>query len=206
VVHKKVYPKFIEKFRTTSSCIKIGNGLERGTDMGPVINESQFKKILKYIDIGKREGAKLILGGKPYQKGRCSKGYFIEPTIFGEVRPEMRIAQEEIFGPVVSVIKAEGLEEAIQIVNQSPYGLSSAIYTQDVNSSAIGERDLETGIVYINASTIGAEIQLPFGGIKHSGYGRKEAGGRGGALDTYSRWKVIYRDFSGRLQKAQIDK
>ena len=206
VVHKKVYPKFIEKFRTTSSRIKIGNGLERGTDMGPVINESQFNKILKYIDIGKREGAKLILGGKPYQKGRCSKGYFIEPTIFGEVHPEMRIAQEEIFGPVVSVIKAEGLEEAIQIVNHSPYGLSSAIYTQDVNSSAIAERDLETGIVYINASTIGAEIQLPFGGIKHSGYGRKEAGGRGGALDTYSRWKVIYRDFSGRLQKAQIDK
>jgi aldehyde dehydrogenase (NAD+) len=118
----------------------------------------------------------------------------------------MRIAQEEIFGPVVSVIKAEDLEDAIQIVNHTPYGLSSSIYTQDVNASAIAERDLETGIVYINASTIGAEIQLPFGGIKHSGYGRKEAGGRGGALDTYSRWKVIYRDFSGRLQKAQIDK
>jgi aldehyde dehydrogenase (NAD+) len=118
----------------------------------------------------------------------------------------MRIAQEEIFGPVVSVINAEDLEDAIQIVNRTPYGLSSSIYTQDVNASAIAERDLETGIVYINASTIGAEIQLPFGGIKHSGYGRKEAGGRGGALDTYSRWKVIYRDFSGRLQKAQIDK
>jgi aldehyde dehydrogenase (NAD+) len=118
----------------------------------------------------------------------------------------MRIAQEEIFGPVVSLIRAEDLEEAIRIVNQTPYGLSSAIYSQNVNSTAMAERDLETGIVYINASTIGAEIQLPFGGIKHSGYGRKEAGGRGGALDTYSRWKVIYRDFSGRLQKAQIDK
>ena len=174
--------------------------------MGPVINESQFKKILKYIEIGKKEGAKLILGGKAYQKGHCSKGYFIEPTIFIEVTPEMRIAQEEIFGPVVSVIKAEDLQDAIQIVNQTPYGLSSAIYTQNINSSAIVERDLETGIVYINASTIGAEIQMPFGGIKRSGYGRKEAGGRGGALDTYSRWKVIYRDFSGRLQKAQIDK
>jgi aldehyde dehydrogenase (NAD+) len=206
VVHKKIYQKFIDKFKTTASRLKLGNGLQKGTDMGPVINESQFNKILKYIEIGKREGAKLFLGGKAYQKGNCSKGYFIEPTIFIEVTPEMRIAQEEIFGPVVSVIKAEDLEDAIQIVNCTPYGLSSAIYTQNVNASAIAERDLETGIVYINASTIGAEIHLPFGGVKQSGYGRKEAGGRGGALDTFSRWKVIYRDFSGRLQKAQIDK
>jgi len=206
IVHKKAYKKFIERFKTAGSYLSIGNGLQRETDVGPVINESQFNKVLKYIEIGKKEGAKLILGGKAYRKGSCSKGYFIEPTIFGEVTPEMRIAQEEIFGPVVSAIKAEDLEDAIQIVNHTPYGLSSAIYTQNVNSSAIAERDLETGIVYINASTIGAEIHLPFGGIKHSGYGRKEAGGRGGALDTYSRWKVIYRDFSGQLQKAQIDK
>jgi len=174
--------------------------------MGPVINEAQFKKILHYIDIGVKEGATLLIGGKPYQKGNCSKGYFIEPTLFGNVTPEMQIAQEEIFGPVVSIIKAQDLEDALRIVNRTPYGLSSSIYTQNVNSTAIAERDLETGIVYINASTIGAEIQLPFGGIKHSGYGRKEAGGRGGALDTYSRWKVIYRDFSGKLQRAQIDK
>ena len=206
VVHKKVYRKFREKLKTAASRLKLGDGLQKETDVGPVINESQFKKILKYIEIGKNEGGKLILGGKACQKGSCSKGYFIEPTLFIDVTPEMRIAQEEIFGPVVSVIKAEDLEDAIQIVNRTPYGLSSSIYTQDVNASAIAERDLETGIVYINASTIGAEIQLPFGGIKHSGYGRKEAGGRGGALDTYSRWKVIYRDFSGRLQKAQIDK
>jgi len=206
VVHKKVYRKFIEKFKNRASRLKLGDGLEKETDVGPVINESQFEKILKYIEIGKNEGAKLILGGKACQKGNGSKGYFIEPTLFIDVTPEMRIAQEEIFGPVVSVIKAEDLEDAIQIVNRTPYGLSSSIYTQDVNASAIAERDLETGIVYINASTIGAEIQLPFGGIKHSGYGRKEAGARGGALDTYSRWKVIYRDFSGRLQKAQIDK
>jgi acyl-CoA reductase-like NAD-dependent aldehyde dehydrogenase len=206
VVHKKIYQKFIETFKNRTSGLKLGDGLQKETDVGPVINESQFNKILNYIEIGKREGAKLILGGRAYQKGSCSKGYFIEPTIFVEVTPEMRIAQEEIFGPVVSVIKAEDLEDAIEIVNRTPYGLSSAIYTQNVNSSAVAERDLETGIVYINASTIGAEIHLPFGGIKHSGYGRKEAGGRGGALDTYSRWKVIYRDFSGRLQKAQIDK
>jgi len=206
IIHKKVYRTFTEKFRAAASRLKLGNGLQKGIDMGPVINESQFNKILKYIDIGKKEGARLILGGKPYQKGSCSKGYFIEPTIFGEVTPEMRIAQEEIFGPVVSLIRAEDLEDAIRIVNNSFYGLSSAIYTQNVNYSAIAERDLETGIVYINAPTIGAEIHLPFGGIKYSGYGRKEAGGRGGALDTYSRWKAIYRDFSGGLQKAQIDK
>ena len=206
VVHKRVYREFTERFRKAASRLKLGDGLQKATDVGPVINQSQFNKILKYIEIGKKEGAKLILGGKACQKGDCSKGYFVEPTIFSGVTPEMRIAQEEIFGPVVSVIKAEDLEDAIQIVNRIPYGLSSAIYTQDVNSSAVAERDLETGIVYINASTIGAEIQLPFGGVKHSGYGREEAGGRGGALDTYSRWKVIYRDFSGRLQKAQMDK
>ena len=206
VLHKRVYRKFTEKFIGAASRLRLGDGLQKETDMGPVVNESQFQKVLKYIDVGKKEGAKLLLGGKAYQKGNCYKGYFIEPTIFGDVAPEMRIAQEEIFGPVVSLIRAEDLEEAIRIVNQTPYGLSSAIYSQNVNSTAMAERDLETGIVYINASTIGAEIQLPFGGIKHSGYGRKEAGGRGGALDTYSRWKVIYRDFSGRLQKAQIDK
>ena len=206
VAHRKVYRKFIEKFKTAASRLKLGDGLQKETDMGPVINESQFNKILRYIETGKSEGAKLILGGKACRKDNCSKGYFIEPTIFIDVTPEMRIAREEIFGPVVSVIKAENLEDAVQIVNRTSYGLSSSIYTQNVNASAIAERDLETGIVYVNASTIGAEIQLPFGGIKHSGYGRKEAGGRGGALDTYSRWKVIYRDFSGRLQKAQIDR
>lgn len=206
VIHKKVYRTFAEKFKAVTSRLRLGDSLQKETDVGPVINEFQFKKILNYIDIGKKQGAKLVLGGKAYQKGNCSKGYFIEPTIFGEVTSEMRIAQEEIFGPVVCLIRAEDLGDAIRIVNQTRYGLSSAIYTRNVNSSAVAERDLETGIVYINASTIGAEIQLPFGGIKDSGCGRKEAGGRGGALDTYSRWKVIYRDFSGRLQKAQIDK
>ena len=206
ILHKKIYRKFAERFKDAASSLRLGNGLQKEIDMGPVINESQSKKVLQYIDIGKKEGAKLLSGGKACTKGDCAKGYFIEPTIFGDVAPQMRIAQEEIFGPIVSLIKAEDLQDAIRIVNDTPYGLSSSIYTQDVNSSAIAERDLETGIVYINASTIGAEIHLPFGGIRHSGYGRKEAGGRGGALDTYSRWKVIYRDFSGKLQKAQIDK
>ncbi len=205
-VHKRVYDVFAEKFHAAASSLKLGDGLQKEVSMGPVVNEAQFNKVMKYIEIGKEEGAKLILGGKASQKDECSKGYFIEPTIFTEVSSGMRIAQEEIFGPVVSVIRAEDLEEAIRIANATPYGLSSAIYTRDVNNTAIAERDLDFGIVYINASTIGAEIHLPFGGIKHSGSGKKEAGGRGGALDTYSRWKVIYRDFSGKLQRAQIDK
>ena len=205
-VDRKIYDQFRERFRAAASGLRLGDGLRKETDVGPVINESQFNKVLKYIEIGKEEGAKLIFGGKAYREGECSKGYFIEPTIFDEVKPGMRIAQEEIFGPVVSVIRAESLEEAIHIANGTPYGLSASIYSRDVNATAIAERDLDVGIVYINAPTIGAEIQLPFGGVKRSGFGRKEAGGRGGALDSYSRWKVIYRDFSGRLQKAQIDK
>lgn len=205
-IHKKIYDAFIERFQMAASRLRLGDGLGKETDVGPVVNESQFKKVLRYIDIGKEEGAKLIQGGKARQSGETSKGYFIEPTIFAEVLPGMRIAQEEIFGPVVSVIKAEDLSEAIRIANGTQYGLSASIYTRDVNATAIAERDLEFGIVYINAPTIGAEIHLPFGGVKHSGFGRKEAGGRGGALDTYSQLKVIYRDFSGRLQRAQIDK
>ena len=206
VVHEKVYSRFISMFKDAASRLRLGNGLKNTTDVGPVINESQFKKILSYIETGNKEGAKLILGGKPFTEGECAKGFFIEPTIFIDVAPKMKIAQEEIFGPVVCIIKAKNINDAINIVNGTRYGLSSSIYTQDVNKSAIAERDLDSGIVYINASTIGAEIQLPFGGTKHTGLGPREAGGRGGALDTYTKWKVTYRDFSGRLQKAQIDR
>ena len=206
VAHEAVYDKFLDMLTKAASRLRLGSGLSKTTDVGPVINEAQMQKILNYIDIGIKEGAKLIMGGKAYKKGPCAKGYFIEPTIFADVKPNMHIAQEEIFGPVVSVIKTKNMEDAIKIVNNVKYGLSSAIYTQDINNSAIAERDLDTGLVYINASTIGAEIQLPFGGTKKSGLGHREAGGRGGAIDMFTKWKVIYRDYSGRLQKAQIDK
>lgn len=206
VVHEAVYNKFLKMFANAALALRLGNGLLKTTDVGPVINDSQMEKVLNYIKIGQREGAKLVIGGRAYRKGPCSKGYFIEPTIFADVKQKMRIAQEEIFGPVVSVMKAKDLKDAIRIVNDAPYGLSSAIYTQDVNNSAIAERDLDTGLVYINASTIGAEIQLPFGGTKKSGLGHREAGGKGGAMEMFTKWKVIYRDYSGRLQKAQIDK
>lgn len=206
VVHTDVYDEFLRMFTNAASSLKLGNGLLEKTDVGPVINRAQMEKVLGYVEIGKKEGAKLVTGGKAYREGDCARGYFIDPTIFSEVDLGMRIAREEIFGPVVSVIKARDLEDAIQIVNSTRYGLVSAIYTRDVNKSAIAERDLDTGIVYINASTIGAEIQLPFGGSKKSGLGYREAGGRGGALDMFTRWKVVYRDYSGKLQKAQIDR
>jgi aldehyde dehydrogenase (NAD+) len=161
--------------------------------------------VLRYIALGRRDGATLLHGGRPY-RDKGARGYFIEPTIFTNVTPDMRIAREEIFGPVVCLFKIRTLDEALALANDTVYGLSAAIYTQDVNASAIAERELDTGIVYINASTIGAEIQLPFGGTKATGSGPREAGGRGGALDLYTKWKVIYRDFSSRLQRAQIDK
>jgi len=206
IVHKNVYDRFIDMLIKAAARLSLGNGLEKDTDIGPIINEHQHRKVLEYIRIGVSEGARLVVGGNAVTEGACAHGYFIEPTIFADVAPTMRIASEEIFGPVVSAIKCADLDEAISIANSSRYGLSSSIYSRDVNKTARAERDLETGIVYINASTIGAEIQLPFGGWKHSGSGHPEAGGMGGAIDFYSRVKVVYRDYSGKLQKAQIDR
>jgi aldehyde dehydrogenase (NAD+) len=205
IVHETVHDQFLDLFVAATKRLRLGNGLLKETDVGPLVNEAQMEKVLRYIKIGSDEGARLVVGGKRYQDGDCVKGYYIKPTIFADVKPTMRIAQEEIFGPVVSVLRARDLNDAIAIANDVPYGLSSAIYTQDVNSASIAGRDLDTGIVYVNASTIGAEIQLPFGGTKKSGLGHREAGGRGGAIDMFTKWKVIYNDFSGRLQKAQID-
>jgi aldehyde dehydrogenase (NAD+) len=206
VVHEKVHDAFIDMLAGAAADLRLGDGLRKTTDVGPLVNEQQYKKILDYIRVGIDEGAQLVTGGGAVTTGGCAHGFFIEPTVFAHVAPTMRIAREEIFGPVVSVINCSDLEEAIGIVNDVPFGLSSAIYSRDVNTTARAERDLQTGIIYVNASTIGAEIQLPFGGWRHSGSGHPEAGGRGGALDFYSRTKVVYRDFSGRLQRAQIDK
>ena len=205
VVHEKVYENFVAMLAQAAGRLRLGAGLQKTTDVGPLINERQQKKVMDYIGVGIAEGAQLVTGGRPVDAGACAHGFFIKPTVFDRVATTMRIAREEIFGPVVSVLKCTDIDEAIAIVNNVSYGLSSSIYSRDVNKTARAERDLQAGIVYINASTIGAEIQLPFGGWKHSGSGHPEAGGRGGALDFYSRVKVIYRDFSGRLQKAQID-
>jgi aldehyde dehydrogenase (NAD+) len=205
IAHKAVYDHFVALLTERSGRMRLGNGLLADTHVGPLINERQGNKVLDYIRIGVEEGARLLTGGHRIADGELAHGFFIAPTVFADVAPEMRIAREEIFGPVVSVIPCESLDEAAAIVNGVPFGLSSAIYSRDVNATARAERDLATGIVYINASTIGAEVHLPFGGWRHSGSGHPEAGGRGGAIDFFSRVKVIYRDYSGRLQRAQID-
>jgi aldehyde dehydrogenase (NAD+) len=204
VVHKKVYKKFAEKFVERAKTLRVGNGLDPKTDVGPVINEAAVEKIMSYIEIGQREDkAKLACGGNRLTNGQYGKGFFIEPTVFTDVKQGMRIEQEEIFGPVTAIIPFNDLEEAIDIVNGVKYGLSSAIYTQDVNRAFYAMQELYTGICYVNSATIGAEVHLPFGGTKGTGNGHREAGTQ--VLDIFSEWKSIYVDYSGKLQKAQID-
>ncbi len=204
VVHKKVYKKFTEKLVERVKKLKVGNGLDEKTEVGPVINQAAMEKILGYIEIGQKEDkATLACGGNRLTKGDYAKGYFIEPTVFTDVAPTMRIGQEEIFGPVTSVIPFSTLDEAIDIVNNVKYGLSSAIYTQDVNRSFYAMQELYTGICYVNSATIGAEVHLPFGGTKGTGNGHREAGTQ--VLDIFTEWKSLYIDYSGKLQKAQID-
>jgi acyl-CoA reductase-like NAD-dependent aldehyde dehydrogenase len=202
-VHKKVYRQFLDKFVERAKKLKVGNGLDPSVEMGPCINDSQRQTVEEYVEIGKNEGAKLLCGGEPLTDGDHANGSFYAPTIFADCDPKMRVAQEEIFGPVVSVIPCDDFEHGVEIANGVVYGLSSSIYTQDVNRVFQAMRDLYTGIVYINAPTIGAEIHLPFGGTKQTGNGHREAGVAG--LDVFSEWKSIYVDFSGSLQRAQID-
>lgn len=205
VVHQKVYRQFIEKLTEKTRQLRVGNGLKSNVDVGPVINREAMEKILGYIGIGQHEdGAKLHLGGNRLEKGDYRHGYFIEPTIFTDVAPQMRIAQEEIFGPVVSIIPCRDLDEAIEIGNGVRYGLSSSIYTQDINRAMKAMEQMYTGIFYVNSSTIGAEVHLPFGGTKGTGNGHRE-GAMVSSLDIFSEWKSIYVDYSGTLQKAQID-
>jgi aldehyde dehydrogenase (NAD+) len=203
VVHKKVYAEFVEKLVERAKNLKVGDGVDEAVEMGPLINEAAVKKITEYVQIGRDEGANLQCGGVRLTKGELGRGTFFAPTVFSDVEPGMRLAQEEIFGPVLSILPCDSLDQAIEIGNGVKYGLSSAIYTQDVNKAFIAMRDLFTGIFYVNSSTIGAEVQLPFGGTKQTGNGHREAADT--ALDIFSEWKSIYVDFSGKLQKAQID-
>jgi alpha-ketoglutaric semialdehyde dehydrogenase len=203
VVHEKVYKRFLDAFVARVKRLRVGDGLDPKTDMGPSISAGQRQTVMQYVEIGRDEGATLAWGGHPLESGALAKGFFHEPTIFADVHPTMRIAQEEIFGPVVSVIPCRSLEEAVAIGNNVQYGLSASIYTQDLNTAFTAMRDLYTGIFYVNAPTIGAEVHLPFGGTKATGNGHREAGTA--ALDVFSEWKSVYIDFSGRLQRAQID-
>jgi aldehyde dehydrogenase (NAD+) len=202
-VHKDVYREFVEKYVARARALKVGNGLDPSVQMGPLINESQLKTVEEYVEIGKDEGAKLLCGGERLTGGNYDFGCFYTPTLFGDCKPEMRICREEIFGPVVSIIPCAGLEEAIAIGNGVVYGLSASIYTRNVNRAFQAMRDMESGIFYVNAPTIGAETHLPFGGTKQTGNGHREAATA--ALDFYSEWKAVYVDYSDRLQRAQID-
>ncbi len=202
-VQKKIYPQFVSRFVERAKSLRVGNGLDSRTQMGPVINEQQLNTVMKYVENGKNEGAKLATGGHRLEGGDYAHGWFHEPTIFTDCDPQMRISQEEIFGPVVSVIPFDSFDDGLRIANGVTYGLSAAIYTRNINHAFRAQRDLETGIVYVNAPTIGAETHLPFGGIKNTGNGHRESGDA--ALDFYSEWKTVYIDYSDRLQRAQID-
>jgi aldehyde dehydrogenase (NAD+) len=204
VVHERVYPAFLEQFVARARALRVGNGLDPGIDMGPSVSAAQRDTVARYVEIGLQEGARLACGGRVLASDQYAHGYFHEPTVFADVAPSMRIAQEEIFGPVVSVIPCRSLDHAVEIGNNVEYGLSASIYTRDINRAFAAMRDLYTGIVYVNAPTIGAEVHLPFGGTKSTGNGHREAGTA--ALDVFSEWKSVYVDFSGRLQRAQIDK
>jgi aldehyde dehydrogenase (NAD+) len=203
VVHEKVYKAFLEAFAARARTLRVGDGLKPETQMGPSVSESQLERVMDYVKIGQDEGARIATGGHRLSTADTRRGFFHEPTIFADVAPRMRIAREEIFGPVVSVVPCKSLDEGIAIANDVVYGLSASIYTQDINKAFSAMRDVYTGIFYVNAPTIGAEVHLPFGGTKATGNGHREAGIA--ALDVFTEWKSVYVDFSGKLQRAQID-
>lgn len=203
ILHEKIYDKFMSMLVDRTTRLKLGDGLLPESQVGPCVNEGQRKIVQQYVEIGIKEGAKLVVGGNIANEGALSKGWFHQPTIFTDVKPEMRIAKEEIFGPVLSVIRAKDVEESIKILNNTIYGLSSSIYTRDVNKAFRAIRDIQSGITYINAPTIGAEAHLPFGGVKQTGNGHREGGWA--VYDFFTEWKAVYVDYSGHLQRAQID-
>jgi alpha-ketoglutaric semialdehyde dehydrogenase len=203
IVHESVHDDLVNRLATKASALKVGYGNIDSTEMGPVINKKGLEKIEYYIKVGLEEGAKVLIGGKRPTGPDVEGGTFFEPTIFTDVTQNMRIAKEEIFGPVLSVIKISSYEEAVQVANNIEYGLSSAIYTQDVATAFRAMHDIEAGITYINGPTIGAEAHMPFGGVKGTGNGHREGGWE--VFDFYTETKTIYVDYSGKLQKAQID-
>ena len=203
IAHEKIYDALQSKLVVATERLRLGPGWDDATDIGPVINKAAIEKIHAYTKIGSDEGAHLLTGGEIATEGDLGKGFFYRPTIFGDVDAQMRIAQEEIFGPTTALIKVRDFDEAIRVSNGIRFGLSSSIFTRDVNKAFRAMRDLVAGITYINAGTTGAEVHLPFGGTKDTGNGHREAGQA--ALDVFTEWKSIYVDYSGKLQRAQID-
>jgi acyl-CoA reductase-like NAD-dependent aldehyde dehydrogenase len=203
IVQRGIRPELERRLVERVERMRLGPGLDPQTDVGPLISASQLERVHGYMAVARDEGARVLAGGEPVREGTLAAGNFYRPTLLTDVRPEMRVAQEEIFGPVLSIIEVGSLQEAIAVNNSTRYGLSSSIFTSNINAAQVAMRDLSTGIVYINAGTIGAEIQLPFGGTRGTGNGHREAGL--GAMEFFTEWKAIYVDYSGKLQRAQID-
>jgi len=203
IVQDGVYDELSTRLVAAAEKLRLGAGWEDDTDVGPVINQRALDKIHSYTQIGIDEGAKLLTGGEVASGDGLDNGHYYRPTLFGDVEPQMRIAQEEIFGPTTALIRVNDVDEAMRVANGVRFGLSSSIFTRDVNKAFRAVRDLAAGITYVNAGTIGAEVHLPFGGTKDTGNGHREAGQA--ALDVFTEWKSIYVDYSGKLQKAQID-
>ncbi len=204
IAHGAIKKPLLDKLIARASKMRLGDGLLPTTDVGPLINKDAIEKVDEYTRIAQKEGAGVLVGGKRAMAGELAKGWFYPPTIFDNVAPTMRVAQEEIFGPSLSMIAANSIEQAIEINNATNFGLSTSIYTTNVNRAFEAMRDVTTGLLYINAGTIGSEVQLPFGGTRATGNGHREGGGPV-VLDTFTEWKTIYVDYSGRLQRAQID-
>ena len=204
IVQAGVHDKLLKMVVDRAGKLRVGNGIDEAVEVGPLVSDAQRRTVHGYVEVGKKEGAKLVCGGESLKGGVYDKGFFYKPTVFAEVKPEMRVAREEIFGPVLSVIKVSDFDEAVRVLNNTPYGLSSSIYTRDVNLAMKAIEVLETGITYVNAPTIGAECHMPFGGVKDTGNGHREGGWT--AYDIFSEPKTVYIDYSGALQKAQIDK
>jgi aldehyde dehydrogenase (NAD+) len=203
ILEETIHDEFVKMLVDAAAALKLGNGLDESVQVGPLVSAAQRETVHSYVEVGKEEGAELALGGEFYEEGECKKGFFYKPTVFAGVTPTMRIAREEIFGPVLSVLKVGDADEAIRVLNDSSYGLSSSIYTRDVNLAFKAVEDIEAGITYVNGPTIGAEVHLPFGGVKDTGNGHRE--GSFTVFDIFTEWKSVYVDYSGKLQRAQID-
>lgn len=203
LLHRPVHDRFLARLAARASRLRLGDGRTPGTEVGPLIHAGSLAKVESYLEIGRREKAELVTGGRRPRGAAYAQGWFHEPTIFAGVKAGSRLEQEEIFGPVLSVVRVGSLDEAIRINNGVRYGLSSSLYTRDVHAAFRALQDLDNGITYINAPTIGAEAHLPFGGVKQTGNGHREGGWE--VYDFYSETKVGYVDYSGTLQRAQID-
>jgi acyl-CoA reductase-like NAD-dependent aldehyde dehydrogenase len=203
LLHEKIHDMFVEMLVRRVNALRLGDGLKEGVDVGPCVNESQQETVQSYVEIGIKEGATLQAGGAVPREPELAHGWFYRPTVFTNVLPHHRIAKEEIFGPVLSVIKFRTLDEGIRIMNDTIYGLSSSVYTTNINDAYTAIRDIKAGITYINAPTIGAEAHMPFGGVKQTGNGHREGGWT--VYEFFSEWKTVYVDYSGGLQRAQID-